>query len=135
MNTFFLSFFTIMTTTKTIVIQPSTGTKKKPSTSSKKKQTRKTEPKTEPKAYPEDTAERIERLLQDYKELSMRHVQTKIQVMDSIRYAVDNELRYGGVVVHKEPEYLVLKNFAKQFTWRLDLTQPNLRVFWKKRVS
>lgn len=76
-------------------------------------------------------AAQIAELLDGYKEI--RKV-SKIQVFDRIRYAVDNELRYGGVVVQKkEPDYLVLKNFARNFTWVLKLKQPKLRIFWKPK--
>ena len=118
-----------MTTVKTIPIHNSTPQKQKKKTDPRPRRAAAAKPASE------TDAERIERLLENYKEISRRRVGDKIQVMDSIRYSVDNELRYGGVVVHKEPDHLVLKNFAKQFTWKVDLTQPNLRIFWKKRVT
>jgi hypothetical protein len=76
--------------------------------------------------------EKIAELLCGYKEIRKY---SKIQWMDRVRYAVNNELRYGGVVIKKEPEYLVLKNFASNFTWVLNLKQPKLRIFWKPRPN
>jgi hypothetical protein len=110
-----------MTTTKTIPIT---------STSNKKRRA------PAPRTNPENEQQRIERLLENYKEISKRQY-GKIEPMDSVRYAVNDELRYGGVVVKRDPgnTFLVLKNFAKHFTWSVDLTQPKLRVFWKKRYS
>lgn len=77
--------------------------------------------------------EKIQELLKEYTELTKRQY-TGIQPKDYVRYAINGELRYGGMVTHVKEDHLVLRNFAKRYSWTVDLKQPDLRLFVKKRA-
>lgn len=77
--------------------------------------------------------DKIQELLKEYTELTKRQF-TSIEPKDYVRYAINDELRYGGMVTHVKDDHLVLRNFAKRYSWTLDLKQPNLRLFRKKRA-
>ena len=55
----------------------------------------------------------------------------KIQRRDLIKYAVDGELRHGGHVIQNKMDegYILLRNFKKKVSWRLNMTQRKLTVY------
>jgi hypothetical protein len=73
----------------------------------------------------------------DHKNLLKGYTKTtaikSISPGDSIRYFVNNEFRYGGVVkINKYPNYLVLLNPGKNISWSLQLNNPTLIIYIKK---
>lgn len=85
-----------------------------------------------PKKDTRTNEEKINDLLKEYKEINKKQF-GQIEPKDTVKYAVDGQLRYGGVVLKADKQYILLKNFAKKVSWSVDLTQPNLRVFLKKK--
>lgn len=74
--------------------------------------------------------QKIQDLLKEYTEIPKTQ-RKKIEPKDFVRYVADGQLKYGGVVIKIDDEYIVLKNFARNFSWSVDLKQPNLRLFKK----
>jgi len=53
---------------------------------------------------------------------------------DFIRYIVDGKFRMGGVCVQNNyPKYIVLKNVVNNITWCVQLGNPTLKLYSKKK--
>ena len=71
----------------------------------------------------------LDNLLEGYKQLKPSNFK-KINSGDRLRYFVDKEFKYGGVVkMNKYPDYIVLLNPRLKKTWCLQLKQPKLIVY------
>lgn len=57
-----------------------------------------------------------------------------IQSGDFIKYSVNNKLRNGGLVhQNHHPKYLVLANYRIPTTWCVQLNEPSLKLYIKKK--
>ena len=53
---------------------------------------------------------------------------------DFIRYFVDGKFRMGGVCMQNNfPKYIVLKNISNNITWCVQLGNPTLKLYVKKK--
>lgn len=76
----------------------------------------------------------IKSQLVGFEEVKMKNVPS-IQIGDFMKYFVNNELKYGGTVkLNKYDKYIVLANYAKRVTWCVQLTEPGLRIFIKRKA-
>ena len=76
---------------------------------------------------------KIEKLTtqQGYKIIKEKNYHT-ISNGDRIRYTINGEFRYGGIVtLNKFPLYIVLKNFSNK-TWCVQLKELYLTIYVKK---
>jgi hypothetical protein len=57
-----------------------------------------------------------------------------IKAGDFIKYSVDKKLRNGGLMhQNHHPKYLVLANYRIPTTWCVQLNEPSLKLYIKKK--
>lgn len=77
--------------------------------------------------------EQIKEKLKGYKVLPLSKIKD-IQPGDDIRYMTNNAFKSGGrIKANKFPEYLVCLNVFKNITWCVQLKDPTLKVWIKKK--
>jgi hypothetical protein len=58
----------------------------------------------------------------------------RIKNGDFIKYFVDTEFKHGGFVKHVGyPDYIVLINYSRKFSWSVQLKNPDLRLWIKPK--
>tara|TARA_B100001094_G_scaffold138854_1_gene134376 strand:- start:2641 stop:2973 length:333 start_codon:yes stop_codon:yes gene_type:complete len=59
-----------------------------------------------------------------------------LETGDRIRYETDKELKLGGIIKFIKPElYLVLLNPINKATWSVQLKEPTLKVWVRKKKT
>jgi hypothetical protein len=81
------------------------------------------------------TEDTIKKKLEGYTECKGKDIKS-LETGDRIRYEKDSEFKIGGVIKFIKPEtYLVLINPINKATWSVQLKDPTLKVWMRKKKT
>lgn len=73
--------------------------------------------------------------LKSFKLMSVKSY-NKIKNGDSIKYFVGTQFKHGGIVKHVGyPDYIVLVNWSRKLSWSVQLKNPDLQIWIKKKET